>query len=139
MKPGEAPARVEFGVRSQLEETSARPVSGPIALDAATVTAFVKGLLGSAVTFVIMSVIGLFIYLLVFRRRLNRIERMPSPAALSPMRPSSIGHGAPAVDSRPGADPPGKHVPSAGSPAVFADDQTDAPETYEHRTRPKDR
>ena len=124
VKPGEAPARVEFGVRSLLVESSPRASAGRFAVDEAAATALIKGLLGGAVTFVIMIFIGLLIALLVFQPRLARAS---SPAGAGPMRPPSIGDGAPAPAPRQSADAPLRHVPAAGSPPVFADDQADAP------------
>jgi len=135
VKPGEAPARVEFGVRSLLAETSTSASVGRFAVDEAAVTALIKGLLGGAVTFVIMSVIGLLIYLLVFQPRLARAS---PPAGPAPMRPPAIGDGAPAPAPRQSAIAPFRHVPGAGSPPVFADDQTDAPGTNGLLSRPRD-
>lgn len=79
VNPGDAPARIEFGVRPLLADEAAR--AGAFDLDAVTVAVLARAMLVAALVFVAMSVIGLLIYLLVFRRRLPRARAMAAPPA----------------------------------------------------------
>jgi hypothetical protein len=99
VNPGEAPARFEFGARSLHLAESAGASATAIAVDAAAAEALVQGLIDGAIIFVIMSVTGLLICLLVFRRRFKRVAAMPYPPPVAPTQ----------------------------NPSLFADDYTDAP------------
>ena len=76
----------------------------------------------------IMSVIGLLIYIAVFRRRLKRAAALPYPAPVR-ARPAPAVTDIPPQPGRP--MPSGgalhKHVPGGGSPLLFAADETDVP------------
>lgn len=125
VNPGAPPMLVEFGL-SPLDLPSGR-ASAAIRVDAAAAEALVKALIGSMIAGVLMSVIGLLVYLLVFRRRLQRGSSMPNPAALG-LAPAPALPGMPPLPSASmPADRRQKHAPSAGSPLLFADDETDAP------------
>lgn len=119
VNPGAAPALVEFGA-GPLDGAPRRGSAG-IAVNAAAAEAAAKALFGSMVAGAVMSVSGLLVYLLIFRRRLRRASLMPdaSPApAVSGMTPQ-------ASEPQPGADPPRKLAPSAGSPPLFANGEPD--------------
>ena len=82
VNPGAAPAVVEFGARP-LRAAPASGAGGPgFAIDPAALDAMLRGLAGSLVAVVVMSVTGLLIYLSVFRRRLQRAAMMPPSTRL---------------------------------------------------------
>lgn len=122
VNPGSAPALIEFGVRP-LHGTASGPAASGISLDAEAAEALAIALIGSMIVGAAMSVIGLLVFLLIMRRRLGRASPMPygppAPAVsgVPPQPPASIAD----------ADPLRKHAPSAGSPPLFADEETDAP------------
>ncbi|MCY3831906.1 MAG: hypothetical protein OXG85_02745 [Chloroflexi bacterium] len=90
VNPGDAPARIEFGVRPLLADDGSS--AGALALDAAAVAALANAILVGALVFVVMSVIGLLIYILVFRRRRKRARAMTaSPAHQSTQNPPTSG------------------------------------------------
>ena len=120
VNPGAAPALVEFGLRSPQVAESGRGANR-IAIDAAAVAAVLRALIGSLLVILVMSVIGLLIYIVVFRRRLKRAAALPYPApAVTDIVPQP-GRPMPSGDALP------KHIPGAGSPPLFADDETDMP------------
>ena len=128
VNPGAAPALVEFGIRSLQVSESNRGASR-IAIDDAALDAVLRGLIGSLIMVLIMSVVGLLICILVFRRRLKRAAAMPYSAPVS-AAPAPLVTGIPPPQpglSMPGPDPLRKHIPGAGSPLLFADEETDAP------------
>ena len=127
VNPGAAPALVEFGIRS-LQVAESNRGATRIALDAAALDAILLGLIGSLIMVLIMSAIGLLLYLLVFRRRLKRAAAMPHPPPVS-AAPAPLVTGIPPQPgaSMPGPDPLRKHIPGAGSPLLFADEETDVP------------
>lgn len=120
VNPGAAPMLVEIGFRP-LDSAAAGRGTPAITVDAAAAAAVGKALIGSMIAGAVMSLLGLLLYLLVFRRRMQRAARglasAPAPPGLPP--PSSA--------PKPAADMRQKHAPSAGSPLLFADDETDAP------------
>jgi hypothetical protein len=119
VNPGAAPALLEFGARP-LDAATGRESAG-IAVDSAAAIAAAKAFFGSMVAGALMSVIGLLVYLLIFRRRMRRASRMPnaSPA------PAVGDLTAQASERQSGADPLGHHAPSAGSPPLFANEAPD--------------
>ena len=65
----------------------------------------------------VMSLIGLLIFLLIIRRRSRRASLAPAVGGNAPQPSASIAE----------ADPLHKLAPNAGSPPLFADEDTDAP------------
>ena len=119
VRPGAAPALVEFGVRALNAQSSNRGAT-PISIDAAAFNALLRGLIASLIVVVIMSVIGLLIYAFVFRRRLKRAAAIPYSAPLVTGMPPEPGLPMPSLD------PIRNHPPNAGAPP-FAEDETDVP------------
>ena len=113
---GSAPALVEYGVRPLHGAVSGHGRSG-ISQDAAAAEALAIALFGSMIVGAAMSVIGLLIFLLIFRRRTLRASPAP-PIRGNPSQPSA---------SMVEADRRHKLASSAGSPPLFADEETDAP------------
>ena len=114
VNPGAAPALVEFGALP-LDGASSRENAG-IAVNAAAVEAAAKALLGSMVAGAVMSVIGLLVYLLIFRRRVRRASLTPDAPPVGGMTPQSPA-------TLPVADPLGKLAPKVGSPPLFANEE----------------
>jgi len=124
VNPGDPPERIEYGVRSTLMEETAR--DGVLDVDAAALAALAKGAIGGALVFVFMGVIGILIYLLVYRRRLQRARALQAGPAPEPPQNPPYTSGPPATDSMPRPVSQGDRLPGAGSPPLFADDDTDA-------------
>lgn len=124
VNPGAAPALFEFGARSLRAAQSSGESGAGFAIDPAALDSALRGLVGSFIVVMIMSVVGLLIYFLLFRRRLKRasMTRPPAPAPLPAGPPQQL------LSPEPGRDRLAKHRPSAGSPPIFADEDTDARE-----------
>lgn len=122
VNPGAPPALIEYGVRPLHGAESNSAASG-ISLDAEAAEALAIALFGSMIVGAIMSFIGLLIFLLIIRRRLRRASPMPAGP------PATAVNGAPPQPSAAiaDADPLHRQAPSAGSPPLFADKETDAP------------
>lgn len=120
VNPGSAPALIEFGVRPL---HGAGPVASGMVLDAEAAEALAIALIGSMIVGAAMSVLGLLVFLLIMRRRSGRA----SPLPYGPPAPAVSGVPPQPSASIADADPLGKHAPSAGSPPLFADEETDAP------------
>lgn len=118
VSPGAAPPLLEFGVQPLLQTTPSRSP----AQFAAVANAIVPVLIAGLIMIVLMSVVGLLVLLVVFRRRAKRVDEPPQSAAsaLTGIPPAS-------ASATPTVDPLRKHNPAAGSPPLFADEETDAP------------
>lgn len=122
VRPGAAPARIDFGARELVGEYIPDPVAIVGALDrAAQQTLFVAGL-AAASAIVVMALLGVLFYFLVVRRRLWR-RRAPrsSAAQLAPLA---------GLPPRPDETddylrPRQRLDPNRGSPLLFADDEQD--------------
>lgn len=110
VNPGAAPALIEYGARP-LHGASGAAGSG-FSLDAEAAEALAIAVIGSMIVGAAISIIALLILLLIFRRR-----RSPAPTVRGKAPPSA---------SVAEADPLHKLAPSAGSPPLFADEETDA-------------
>lgn len=115
VNPGAAPALFDYGVRP-LHGAASGPAASGISLDAEAAEALAIALIGSMIVGAAMSVIGLLVFLLILRRR-----RRASPA------PTVRGNAPQPSASSAEADPLDEDVISAGSPPLFADEDTDAP------------
>lgn len=118
VSPGAAPPLLEFGVQPLLAEAPSRSP----AQFAEVAKAVLPVLIACLIMIVFMSVIGLLACLVVFRRRAKRADDPPLSAA-----PALSGIPPPPANTTPTVDPLRKHSASAGSPPLFADEETDAP------------
>lgn len=122
VRPGAAPARIDFGAKRLVGEYVPDAVAFVGALDPAAVETLAVAGLAAVSAIVMMSLTGVLAYFLVIRRRLRR-RRMPSPGA-APQVPL---FGLPA---QPNASddylrPRQRLDPNQGSPLLFADDDQD--------------
>ena len=117
VRPGAAPARIDFGVRRLVGEYVPDPVAMVGALDqAAQQTLLVAGL-AAAGAIVVMSLLGVFVYVLIVRRRRRRRAQGASAAPLE---------GSPPLDESDDYLRPRERLdPNRGSPPLFADDEQD--------------
>ncbi len=81
VSPGAAPALVEFGLQP-LQKAAPSPGASRLKIDATLVEVVLRALAGGAVLVAILSVIGLLIFLAIFRRR-KRALALPISAPLS--------------------------------------------------------
>ncbi len=116
VNPGDPPALIEYGVRP-LQGAASGPAASGISLDAEAAEALAIALIGSMIVGAAMSVIGLLVFLALFRRRSRRASLAPAVGGKAPQSLASIAE----------ADPLHKLAPSAGSPLLFTDEETDAP------------
>ncbi len=118
VSPGAAPPLLEFGVQPLLQTTPSRSP----AQFAASANVVLPVLIAGLIMIVLMGVIGLLVLLVVFRRRAKRVDEPPQIAALA-----LTGIPPASAIATPTVDPLRKHNPTAGSPPLFADEETDAP------------
>lgn len=102
--PGRAPPLYELGLKPLFAPPASRGRSAT-AVDAAALTALLPVLIGGLAAVALIGVCCQLAYVFAFRRR--RATPLPHPAA-------------------PSRDAPDRHQPSAGSPPLFDDDETDA-------------
>lgn len=118
VRPGAAPARIDFGARRLVGEYLPDPVAIVGALDnAAQQTLLVAGL-AAAGAIVVMSLLGVGVYVLFIRRRRRRRAQRSStapPAGLPPSQDESDDY----------LRPRERLDPNRGSPLLFADDEQD--------------
>ena len=130
VNPGTAPVRLDFGARPlQVEVVSSNVQSGLFDMDTDRALGIALGIIGSLITVLIVSVIGVLIYVLTFRRRLRKASaaRIPSPAGTRTPAPPITGVPPQPAPTTQSANALRKLVPSGGSPLLFADDETDVP------------
>ena len=116
VRPGTAPARIDFGARRLVGEYLPDPAAIVGALDRpAQQTLLVAGL-AAAGAIVVMSLLGVVVYVLVVRRRRRRAERSSTvPRADLP----------PSDETEEYLRPRQRLDPNRGSPLLFADDEQD--------------
>ena len=122
VSPGAPPPLLEFGVQP-LPQTE--PSRSP-AQNAAAANAVLPVLVACLIMIVFTGVIGLLACLVVFRRRAKQADAPSYPATLSDA-PAITGIPPAPANTTPTVDPLRKHSPGAGSPPLFADEETDAP------------
>lgn len=118
VSPGAAPPLLEFGVQPLPQS---EPSRNPAQFAQAAV-AVLPVLIACLIIIVIMSVVGLLASLVMLRRRAKRADEPPLSAA-----PALGGIPPPPANTTPTVDPLRKHSPGAGSPPLFADEETDTP------------
>ena len=119
VRPGAAPARIEFGARRLVGEYLPDPVAIVGALDSAAQQTLLGAGLAAAGAIVVLSLLGVVAYVLVFRRRRRR--RAQGSATDQPV-------GAPASDETEEYLRPRQRLdPNRGSPLLFPDDEQDLP------------
>ena len=125
VRPGTAPARLDFGVRSLFEVPVRKDSAGDFALDPAAFEGALVAALGSGITLIVMTFIGILVYFLVLRRRLRRLRLAAMAAPKAPLMPAAAGStfqtGGSILVNPPPPDP------HQGSPSLFVDDdETDS-------------
>ena len=115
VRPGAAPARIDFGAKRLAGKYIPDPVAIVGALDAAAQRTLIVAGLAAALAIVVMSLLGVLVYLLVIRRR-RRVRH----AAAAPLA------GMPRSDETDDYLRPRQRLDlSRGSPLLFADDDQD--------------
>ena len=127
VRPGTAPARLDFGVRSLFAAPERDDPAGDFALDPAALEGALVAALGSGITLIGMTVIGILVYFLVLRRRLRRIQFAAMAPPRAPLMPAAAASGSTFQTGggmRVNPPPPDPHQ---GSPPLFVDDdETDS-------------
>lgn len=121
VRPGAAPARIDFGAKRLVGEYIPDPVAIVGALDPAAQQTLLVAALAAASSIVVMALLGVLAYFLVIRRVRRRRAPRPSAAPLVP-----IAGLPPQQDETDDYLRPRQRLdPNRGSPLLFADDEQD--------------
>lgn len=124
--PGSAPVRLDFGVKlipADAAEQAEDQTSGLSDEQLQSLQSIAIALIASMLVSLATLLVGWIIYMLVFRRRLNRIRagRPPNPPGDATMRQAGMALSPAPIQTMTAST---QFQPGQGSPLLFADDET---------------